>query len=212
MVGYEEAPARGVHVNGITLDSLLEEATSGETVAEVPIDESLSGATQAVVTKQPIKKINYSHAAMADLIIANPGISQNSIAAAFGYSASWVSTVMSSDAFQAYLATRSEELVDPTVRASVEERFKGMVSRSLAILEEKLNKPAWMIGDQFALRSFELATRAAGYGARSDHAPKVTPTEVHVHLDLLAARMTGLLQRKRVEALVLDQEIFDASK
>jgi hypothetical protein len=198
MVGYEEAPARGVHVNGITLDSLLEEATSGETVAEVP--------------RPPIAKMNYSHKAMADLIIANPGISQNSIAAAFGYSASWVSTVMSSDAFQAYLATRSEELVDPTVRASVEERFKGMVARSLAVLEEKLNRPTSLISEQFALRSFELSTRAAGYGARSDHAPKVTPTEVHVHLDLLAARMTGLLQRKRVEALVLDQEIFDASK
>ena len=184
-------------MNAVTLDSLMEEA-SGET----PADE----------LRAPVKKLNYSHKAMADLIIADPGISQNRLAAHFGYSASWVSTVMSSDAFQAYLATRSEELVDPTVRASVQERFEGMVHRSLEILNEKLSKPTSLISDNFALKSFELASRAAGYGARTNHAPQVTPGDVHIHLESLGDRMISLLQRKRVEALVLDQEIFDASK
>jgi hypothetical protein len=184
-------------VNAVTLDTLMEEA-SGETTADAP--------------RPPIKKLNYSHQAMADLIIADPGISQNRLAAHFGYSASWVSTVMSSDAFQAYLATRSEELVDPTVRASVQERFEGMVQRSLEILNEKLSKPTSMISDQFALKSFELASRAAGYGARTQHAPAVTPGDVHIHLESLGDRMISLLQRKRTEALVLDQEIFDATK
>lgn len=184
-------------MNAVTLDTLMEEA-SGETVADV--------------IRAPIAKMNYSHKAMADLIIANPGISQNSLAAHFGYSASWVSTVMSSDAFQAYLATRSEELVDPTVRASVKERFEGMVNRSLAILNEKLSKPASLVSDSFALRSFELATRAAGYGARLDRPSTETPVNVNIHLESLGDRMVSLLQRKRVEALVLDQEIFDATK
>ena len=187
-------------MNAVTLDTLMNEA------------EQASGETASVEVKAPVAKLNYSHKAMADLIIANPGISQNALAAHFGYSASWVSTVMSSDAFQAYLATRSEELVDPTVRASVKERFEGMVNRSLEILNRKLSKPESLISDQFALKTFELATRAAGYGARQHQPPAVTPGDVHIHLESLGDRMVSLLQRKRVEALVLDQEIFDASK
>ena len=51
--------------------------------------------TMGVVTK-----IGYSHQDMIDFIIANPGVTQNALAARYGYSVGWVSNVMASDAWQ----------------------------------------------------------------------------------------------------------------
>src|ERR1035437_5639110 len=90
-------------------------------------------------------KMRYSHAAMADLLVQDPWITQNQIAAHFGYTASWVSTIITSDAFQSLLASRREEIVDPILKATMEERFRGLVPRSLEMLAEKLNRPATSI-------------------------------------------------------------------
>ncbi len=83
--------------------------------------------------KGAIQKINYSHDGMINLILANRGITQNRIAQHFGYSASWVSMVMCSDAFKARLAERAAEIEDPALRATIEDDLKGMAKRSLEI-------------------------------------------------------------------------------
>ena len=99
--------------------------------------------------------------------------------------------ILASDAFQAKLAERSEELVDPAIRATVEEQFKGLVLRSLDILREKLNKPAAAIPDNLAIRSLELASWALGYGARE---PTVAvQVNVDNHLEKMAENLVGLL-------------------
>lgn len=144
--------------------------------------------------------MKYTHDAMIDLIIANPAVSQNALAAHFGYTASWVSQIITSDAFQARLAERRDQLVDPTIRASIEEQFKAMVNRSLAVIREKLDKPAHQIPDNLALRALELSSRAAGYGAKQD-TPPPPQGDMHVHLTLLGGRLVNLLQQKKSEAL-----------
>jgi transcriptional regulator with XRE-family HTH domain len=146
---------------------------------------------------QAIQKVNYSHDGMINLIITNRGISQNQIAAHFGYSASWVSQVMSSDAFQARLAERAAEIEDPTIRASVEEGLKGLVARSVEIIKEKLKGEPASIPDNLAIRTLELSTRALGMGAK---APVVNVgVNVENHLENLGGRLTNLLTRKRIE-------------
>src|SRR5690242_5806446 len=149
--------------------------------------------------KPPIAKINYSHDGMIDLIIANPGISQNQIAATFGYTAAWVSRVACSDAFQARLAERRRELIDPAIIETAESRIKALFMRSMEILEEKLEGPSNTIPDNLALRTAELAARAAGYGAR-DIVVQTSPKEVHNHLHVMAGNLTALLREKRAEA------------
>jgi hypothetical protein len=156
--------------------------------------------TAAEPPRGVVAKLNYSHDAMINLIIADPGISQNAIAARFGYSASWVSQVMASDAFQAKLAERSAELVDPQIRQSVELNFKAMVLRSQEILMEKLKAPPEMIPDQLALRALELSSRAAGYGAR-EQVVHQAPISMHVHLEEMSENLTVLLRRKKGEIL-----------
>lgn len=135
-----------------------------------------------------IAKIRYTHDAMIDLIVQNPAISQNELAAIFGYTPCWVSLVMSSDAWKERLAARKAELVDPTIVASLNERFEAMVRRSLDVLNEKLAQPAAAIPDNLALRAAELGAKALGLGG---NAP--TPPVPVGRLEQLAERLVGFL-------------------
>lgn len=154
---------------------------------------------------QPIAKVSYTHDAMIDMIIARPGISQNELAARFGYTASWISQIISSDSFQSALAKRREQLVDPVIAAEVKTQFEALVLRSLDILQQKLNRPALEIPDNLALRALEIGSRAAGYGAKDPGAaPAATPVEVNIHLEQLGGGLVQLLQRKKREAEAID--------
>jgi hypothetical protein len=64
-------------------------------------------------------------------MITDPTLTQRQLAAEFQVSENWLSTVVGSDAFQAALAKRRDDLLDPEVIASIEERFKGAVHLSL---------------------------------------------------------------------------------
>lgn len=139
-----------------------------DSAATLQLPASLQGVNFAAVKpKDAIQKVRYSHAAMIDMIVANPWISQGELAANFGYTEGWVSQVIASDAFQAALAKRKDELVDPTLRATIEERFKGLVARSLDILMKKLEKPVEGISDELALKAMEIASKALGYGQKN---------------------------------------------
>lgn len=151
--------------------------------------------------KPTIAKINYSHDAMIDLIITNPGIHQNHLAEIFGYSASWISIVQSSDAFKARLEQRRAELVDPLLIQQVKNQFEGIVRRSLDILMQKLDQPAEKVSDQTCLRALELSSRALGYGA-SQQAQVNVQVNLGDHLEKMGDNLTKLLQRKREEAVV----------
>jgi hypothetical protein len=136
-----------------------------------------------------IQKVRYTHDAMVDEIVRNPAVSQNELAAVFGYTPTWVSLVLSSDAFQERLAQRKGELVDPTIRASLEERFRSLTRRSLEVLQEKLQQPANAVPDQLALRAAELGAKALGLGG---NAPPQAPSVPVDHLDRLAQRLLAL--------------------
>ncbi len=163
---------------------------------------------QPKVERQAIQKIGYSHDGMINMILANRGISQNQLAAHFGYSPSWISQVMSSDAFHARLLERAAELEDPTIMATIEDGLKGMAARSMEILKEKLDQPSSVIPDNLALRTLELATRALGYGARES----AVNVQVNVgeHLEKLGDNLTNLLARRKVQAQVVDVDVGES--
>ena len=115
-------------------------------------------------------KVRYSHQAMADMIIQNPWISQGELAAHFGYTQGWVCQVIASDAFQAYLNERKGELVDPAIRATIDEMFKGLVRQSILKLQERL---AANPTDDLLVAVMNGAGKALGYGARPQAAVQV---------------------------------------
>lgn len=142
----------------------------------------------------PIKSVNDAHKALADLIISHPFCSQDDYARMMGYSATWVSNIIHSDAFQAYLAARKDEILDPVIRQNVEDQFKGIVARSLEVIRYHLNKPAQDVPVTVALKALETSSRAAGYGAKQEARPE---TNVHIHLEQMADNMTVLLRKRR---------------
>lgn len=158
--------------------------------------------------KPPIQKLNYSHEGMIDLIIANRGISQNALAETFGYSPSWISTIMQSDAFRDRLIARTAEIVDPTLLSTVEDQLKGVLARSMDILRTKLDAPAAEIPDTLVLRSVELSSRALGLGIK---APQITINNntMEAHLDNLGGRLTGLLARKKTEVTYIETPLLE---
>lgn len=187
-------------MSATTADRLLDELDSSGP-AVMPGDNPRVEGTAA--SRALRRGVNYSHQAMIDLILSCPGISQNDLASHFGYSPSWISTIMASDAFGAQLAKRRAEVIDPILTATVEDKFKGILSRSADILLDKLAGPSQTIPDSLALRSFELASKAAGYGARQEPAP-APAAEIHLHLETLGGNLTNLLRRKKAEVLEHD--------
>lgn len=110
-----------------------------------------------------LKKVSYTHDAMIDLIIENPAASQGEIAAHFGYTPGWVSQVFNADAFKERLAQRKDELVDPVIRASIEEKLQALADKSIQVLLEKLHQTQ---NPNVAIRSLDVTMRSLGYGAK----------------------------------------------
>lgn len=149
--------------------------------------------------RQAIARVRYTHDAMIDVILANPGITQNQLAATFGYTAAWISQILASDAFQAKLASRRAEVVDPVLQEAVDARLKGMMLRSIEVLSEKLNAPADNVPAQVALRTLEVSSRALGYGARDQQMN--LQVNVETHLEGLSENLVSLLRKKKSEVI-----------
>jgi len=173
--------------------------------------EELEGAEkQPPVGARPPAKLRYTHEAVIDMILADPGISQGKLAAMFGYTQGWLSTVMGSDAFKAKLAERRGELVDPVLALSIEERFRGVVEKSLEVLQEKLSQPALGVPDQLALRAAELGAKALGLGGNQPAPIVMVPQD---HLEGLAGRLLALQSRvtERVTERVIEGVAIEQS-
>jgi hypothetical protein len=136
-----------------------------------------------------------------ELLLSPPGETQRALAKRLGYTQSWLSRLIASDAFQMRLAKRIEEL-DPDKReifrlrfATIEEEARGILLTSLQKLSEKLNDPVEPEPD-LLLKSAAMTSKLLGYGARAEQpAPKV---EMHLHLEQLAKNLRNLNQAPSV--------------
>lgn len=152
-----------------------------------------------------LKKLSYTHDSLIDLIIERPDLTQNQLAAHFGYTPGWISNILASDAFQVKMAARREQIIDPEIKASIEERFRALVIRSLAVLQEKLN--ATQVSDNVALRAAELGAKALGIGGHAAPKPSSDPDRLARLAERLVSLQSGV--RERVingEAQVLSVE------
>lgn len=110
-----------------------------------------------------IQRTHYSHEAMIDALIANPTMRQNDLAKMFDRSVPWISRILGSDAFQAAMAKRREELTDPFLIATIEERFRGLAYQSLDIITEKLEATKNV---DLAMKALDVSAKVLGFGAR----------------------------------------------
>ena len=104
-------------------------------------------------------RFTYTHDAMVDLIITEPTVTTRELAEIFGYSPPWVSRVIGSDSFQARLAERKAQLVDPQITQTLNERLRGVAIHAVDIIGEKLDSEK---SASYALDALGLAVTALG--------------------------------------------------
>lgn len=131
-------------------------------------------------------KVRYTHQDMIDFLIANPSVSQGIVASRYGYTEAWVSRIITSDAFQAQLAARRAEIINPELVATVEERFRALATRSVQRLMHELDRPACK--PEVMLAAASLGAKALGIGG---HAPPPAPPPGD-HLLVLSQRLINL--------------------
>ena len=85
-----------------------------------------------------VKNVRYTHDAIIDEILVDPAVSQNELAKRFGFTTSWMSIIINSDAFKNRLAERKGELIDPKITASIEDRLESLAKVSLDRLMERV--------------------------------------------------------------------------
>lgn len=88
-----------------------------------------------------LQKVRFTHDAVIDEILLNPAITQRELAKMFGFTEGWMSIIVNSDAFKERLADRKGELVDPAIRAGINDRLDAVARRSLDKILERLDSP-----------------------------------------------------------------------
>jgi hypothetical protein len=114
----------------------------------------------AKAERQTLARVRYTHDAVIDEILINPAVSQGDLAKQFGFTQAWMSIVINSDAFQNRLAERKGELIDPKIRASIQERLDAVARRSMDRIMERLDGPgAIKDGDLVAMAKLGIGDR-----------------------------------------------------
>jgi hypothetical protein len=119
---------------------------------------------------EQLKGLKYSHFEMIDAIIKKPAIKNIELAEMFGFTPQWISRIICSDSFQARLAQRKLDLIDPELSATVNARVKSTALRSLDIVNRKLdaNESASLALETLGL----VAKLAAEYNVELPQQPK----------------------------------------
>lgn len=138
------------------------------------------------------QKLNYSHQALVEQIIANPAATNQQLGDVFGRSAQWVILVKSSDMFKEVYAARAKELFDPLMTASIGDRLEMMTSRSLEILNEKLARPAADVPDNLALAAAALGAKGMALGGFSSRPAPPPEAPQADRIERLAHRLLHL--------------------
>jgi hypothetical protein len=125
-----------------------------------PLQGTQSGAVA-------LKRVHWQHDTLIDMMLARPEASQDDFAKELGYTPAWLSRIICSDAFQARLAERKTELVDPLIRADIEQKLKFAAHKSLDIIQERMeNMPVGGARTELALEVLKITPKALGFGAR----------------------------------------------
>lgn len=101
-----------------------------------------------------IASINYSHEAIADLMITNPQMTQNEIAATLGLTAVWLSQVINSTLFRDYYANRRKGF-EGELNDAVKARTLQLTLSALDKLADVLDKPAEELDDRVVVDSVD---------------------------------------------------------
>lgn len=143
------------------------------------------------------RKMRWWYEALADYMVAHPQARQNDIALHFGRSASTISLIINSDAFQAYLRKRRADYVE-ALDTTVRDKMLNVASQSFDLILERFEKKRDTIPLETIHKSAELAMKGLGMGVEKSGPAVVVnqqnaqPIAVAVSLDDLQAAQQAL--------------------
>lgn len=162
---------------------------AGRTVIEVPATASIAPESNlALLQDRPA--VDYDE--LVQWLIAHPGATHAEIGMAYGRAAGWFSTVLVTAEFQSSLEPFKQQINNPGVTLSVEDRFRALVIRSVDVLQTKLSVAA--PGDALVLEAAKLGVRALGLGNNGREGPA---TAAPHSLETLADRLTSLVTSRQ---------------
>jgi len=101
--------------------------------------------------------------ALADHMIANPGDTQNEIAAHFGRAVSTISTIVHTDAFKAYFRIRRNAHAE-RLDAGIRHKMFEVADKSFDLILDKLEKKRDTIPIETLQRTVDSTLKSLGYG------------------------------------------------
>lgn len=115
-----------------------------------------------------VRRLSHTHKAIMEFMIANPEMSNDNVAAQFGYTPTWLSQLVHSDLFQMELKYWQDlGLCEATL--GIKDRLNDVAHQSLERLQRRLST----IGDQIPVDSLvdisEMALKSLGFGAAKTH-------------------------------------------
>jgi hypothetical protein len=145
---------------------------------------------------------------MVELMVEQPGWTNKKLAAHFGKGAGWFASVLASDSFQLELDKRRGEIANPSLTATMDERFRALALRSLDVLQDKLDSKD--VSDNIVLRAAEIGVKALGMG---QVAPQV-PAQQAGSVESLADRLIAAFEKQRGNVrkpITVESDITDAT-
>lgn len=108
-------------------------------------------------------KVKFQHEAIIDVILRRPRIEQKELAEMFGYTRGWMSRLVNSDAFQARIAERRQQLTDPGIARRLNARVQSVTVQALDVVSRKLDATD---SAEFALEALGIASKARDAGGK----------------------------------------------
>jgi hypothetical protein len=158
------------------------------------IDLSLLGLVKAepLISPPAPVPLSYTNSILIGYLTEHPDATPATVAAAFGRPKRWFLTVLASNAFQLELDPVRHLITDPTITATMEERFRALTLHSLDVLSSKLDGKE--VSDLLVLKAAEIGVKALGMG---NPVPSAAPLTAETSVDTLADRLVAALNKQR---------------
>lgn len=141
----------------------------------------------------------YTPEAMIEVLIAHPDWALAQYAREFGRSKGWMASVLASEAFQQTMAPHKNQILNPAITATMEERVRALAIRSMDVLQEKLDSKE--VSDLVVLKATELGIKGLGMGQAKELPRDSAPS---LGVEALADRLVSVLNKQRENSRVID--------
>lgn len=135
-----------------------------------------------------LQKLSHTHLSIMDFMLANPALPQSEVAAHFGYTQAWLSTLIHSDVFVAQFRKRRqswEAIHDHTLAGKLHAVATKSLDTLMEILSDEENRPSPSAANEIA----KTALSALGYSGKQVATPSVQVNQTIItQEDALAAR------------------------